>query len=105
MRKAKEGEYLVGKVCVCSLGRIAVVTGRKTYDGEESWVGLGLDGKGNWSSRGPHVIAESGQEYYDKLAELHDKMLKSRKKLDVEFDEGLSSVLALSSDESEVQGG
>jgi hypothetical protein len=71
MRMPNEGEDLTGKVCVCSLGRAAIVTGRKMLPWGESWVGLGLDGRGVgkvlWASTNPCVIAESGQEYHDRL--------------------------------------
>jgi hypothetical protein len=61
------GENLVGKVCVCSVGRPAIVVGKRAFAWGEAWVGLGLDGKGVWSSTSPCVIAESGEEFHDKL--------------------------------------
>ena len=67
MRRAEENEDLVGKVCVCSVGRPFIVTGKHTFSFGESWVGLGLDGKGTVASTLPCVIAESGQEFHDKL--------------------------------------
>lgn len=67
MRLVKENEDLVGKVCVCSVGRPFIVTGKHTFDFGESWVGLGLDGKGTVASTNPGIIAESGQEFHDKL--------------------------------------
>ena len=74
MRMANENEDLTGKVCVCSIGRPAIVTGRgsfRTNAGKwlDCWGGLGLDGKGNWVSTNPCIIAENGQEFYDKLSE------------------------------------
>jgi hypothetical protein len=68
-------EDLVGKVCVCSVGRPAIVTGKGTLNGVKDdkgnplpvWTGLGLDGKGTWASTAPCVIAENGQEFHDKL--------------------------------------
>jgi hydroxymethylpyrimidine pyrophosphatase-like HAD family hydrolase len=60
-------ENLEGKVCVCSTGRTAIVTGKKTFDFGEAYVGLGLDGKGTWASTAPVVIAENGTEFHDKL--------------------------------------
>lgn len=69
MRMPDKSEDLVGKVCVCSVGRVAVVVGTKTYDWGEAWIGLGLDGKGNWASSEPCVVAESGKGFHDKLAE------------------------------------
>ena len=72
MRFAEENENLVGKVCVCSVGRAAVVVGKKKFPWGESWVGLGLDGKGTWASSNPVIIAESGEEFHDKLRERFD---------------------------------
>lgn len=67
MRLPNEGEDLVGKVCVCSVGRPAIVTGREGFPFGIAWVGLGLDGKGTWVSTDPCIIAESGREFHDKL--------------------------------------
>lgn len=69
MRIASEGENLVGKVCVCSIGRVAVVTGERQFDWGHAYVGLGLDGKGTWASRRPCVIAETMDEFRAKLDE------------------------------------
>ena len=70
MRLPKINEDLVGKVCVCTVGRPFIVTGQREFDfapGVMFWVGLGLDGKGTACSSTPAVIAESGQEFHDKL--------------------------------------
>ena len=67
VRMPKDDEDLVGKVCVCSVGRPAIVVGRKEFAWGLSWVGLGLDGLGTWASTKPCVIAESGQEFHDRL--------------------------------------
>lgn len=77
MRMPEEGEDLTGKVCVCSVGRPFIVVGQQPFvfgkkvDGSDNevmcWVGLGLDGKGTAASSNPCVIAESGEEFYDKL--------------------------------------
>lgn len=69
MRIPKENEDLTGTVCVSSIGRPFIVTGTKTFAWGESWVGIGLDGKGIACSSQPCVIAESGEVFYDKLAE------------------------------------
>ena len=69
MRIPEKEEILIGKVCVCSVGRPFIVTGKRTFAWGESWVGLGLDGKGTVASTQPCVIAESGQEFHDKLLE------------------------------------
>lgn len=67
MRLPATNEDLVGKVCVCTVGRPFIVTGKHAFDWGEAWVGLGLDGKGTACSTDPAVIAESGQEFHDKL--------------------------------------
>jgi len=67
MRIPEPDEDLIGKVCVCSVGRPAVVVGKRTFSWGMSWVGLGLDGKGVWASTQPCVIAENGAEFHDKL--------------------------------------
>lgn len=80
MRMPNEGEDLTWKVCVCSVGRPAIVThatqfcvSRGSRDSDykptyvPAWAGLGLDGKGTWVSTNPCVIAESGKEFHDKL--------------------------------------
>ena len=54
---------MIGKVCVCSIGRVGVVTGQREFDWGESWVGFGLDGRGLWSATKPHVLADSIAEY------------------------------------------
>lgn len=74
MRMAREDENLIGKICVCSIGRIAIVTGRGSFKSSVNdeiincWQGLGLDGKGTWASTNPCVVAENGQEFRDKLS-------------------------------------
>lgn len=78
MRMAKEGEDLTGKICVCSIGRVVIVTGRgdfKSSVNEEiinCWQGLGFDGKGTWASTNPCVVAENAQEFRDKLSNRFD---------------------------------
>ncbi len=67
MRMPEKSEDLAGKICVCSVGRPFIVTGTKTFAWGDAWVGLGLDGKGTACSTTPCVIAESGQEFHDKL--------------------------------------
>lgn len=69
----EKNEDLVGKVCVCSVGRPFIVTGKLGSEHDLStifdgfWCGLGLDGKGTVCSSNPVVIAESGQEFHNKL--------------------------------------
>ena len=60
-------EDFLGKVCVCSTGRAFIVTGKHTFDWGEAWVGPGFDGHGTVASRNPIVIANSGQEFHDRL--------------------------------------
>lgn len=67
MRLPLQNEDLTGMICVCTIGRPGIVTGRKIFEWGESWVGLGLDGKGTWASTNPCIIAETGQEFHDKL--------------------------------------
>jgi len=67
MRIADSNENLVGKVCVCSIGRPFIVTGTHTFEFGEARVGLGLDGKGTVASTHPIILAETGQEFHDKL--------------------------------------
>ena len=78
MRMPNENEDLVGKVCVCSVGRVGIVTGRGDFTSAvnneiiKCWKGLGLDGKGVWTSTSPCIVAESGQEFADKLSARFD---------------------------------
>jgi hypothetical protein len=71
MRLPESFEDLTGKVCVCSIGRIAVVTGQKvlTFNNKSvnAWIGVGFDGKGVWASTNPAVTHESVEEYHDIL--------------------------------------
>jgi hypothetical protein len=62
--------HLIFKVCICSLGRVGVVSGQEsmTFNGEavNCWVGMGLDGRGPWVTSADKpivVIAESLGEY------------------------------------------
>ncbi len=68
MRLPELNENLIGKVCVCSVGRPFIVTERKTFEFGEAWAGLGLDGKGTACSTVPAVVAESAKEFYDLLS-------------------------------------
>ncbi len=81
MRIPDKDENLIGKVCVCSVGRPFIVTGRLGSEHKlnaalgGSWCGLGLDGKGAACTSQPCVIAESGQEFHNKLLKrFGDKM-------------------------------
>ncbi len=74
MKMPNKNENLVGKVCVCSVGRVGIVTHmgvfKSTVNDETipCWKGLGLDGKGVWASTNPCVVAESGQQFVEKLS-------------------------------------
>lgn len=70
MRMPECGEDLVGKVCVNSIGRVGIVTGRYQPDwaeGQTMWCGIGFDGKGTWASSSPCIVAESGEEFRTRL--------------------------------------
>lgn len=69
MRIPERHEDLTGKVCVCSVGRVAVVTGAKKFPWGLAWTGLGLDGKGTWCSTAPAVVDETGEEFRARLSE------------------------------------
>lgn len=69
MRIPTDGEDLTGKVCVCGTGRIGIVAGVSNFGSGVSWVGLGVDGLGTWSSRNPGVLFESVKDYHDVLIE------------------------------------
>lgn len=62
---------LVGKVCVCSLGRPGLVVKMILHpDGYRFWAGIGFDGKGLWLTHADTptvVIANSITEYYDMI--------------------------------------
>lgn len=62
----------IGKVCVCSTGRVGLVVRQKPItfaDGETKtmWEGIGLDGKGLWCSSNPLVLHPSIESYLDRL--------------------------------------
>jgi hypothetical protein len=77
LRFPNENEDLAGKVCVCSAGRIGVVSGAHFFCvdhvGKEGpgiihgWGGVGFDGKGTWFSTQPVVAYESVEEYREVL--------------------------------------
>lgn len=83
MRIPAHEEHLVGKVCICSIGRIGLVTGReriglvpgrerinfeKSGEGEKLyWVGVGFDGKGTWASERPVVVHDDPEDFRVKL--------------------------------------
>ena len=73
-RMPEEGEDITGKVCVCSIGRAFIVTGRGEIDNLNGmfWVGLGLDGHGNVASSNPCILAESGEEFHNRLRDRFD---------------------------------
>lgn len=73
MRIPDVDENLVGKVGVCSVGRVAIITGKTEFAPEGKtepiacWAGIGFDGKGTWASTKPAIVAESGEEFHDRL--------------------------------------
>lgn len=58
-------ENMIGKVGICSHGRIGVITGREVLPWGDSWVGIGIDGK-EWASRHPIIVANSIEDYMQK---------------------------------------
>jgi hypothetical protein len=68
-------EGLTGRVCVCSLGRVGVVTGRTVInfpngDTRDCWVGMGFDGNGVWATGVDQdivVLFDTLAEYVDKI--------------------------------------
>ena len=75
---------MIGKVCVCRLGRVGLVTGRKaiTFNtgmnaGQpvEMWVGIGFDGKGLWCASTPSVLCDSIEEYVGRIEERPNNVL------------------------------
>lgn len=72
MRFPKLEEDLVGKIAVCSIGRVAIITNYgkiEKSDGSSiaGWEGIGFDGKGTWFSTSPVIVAETGDEFRNKL--------------------------------------
>jgi hypothetical protein len=67
MRLPGVDESLVGKVCVSSNGRVGVVTGQRTGESGQAWVGMGFDGKGTWVSSSPAVTAENVADFRERL--------------------------------------
>lgn len=73
-------EPAVGKVAVCSLGRVGVITDRKEIafsNGDKGlcWVGMGFDGKGLWASSEPMVLCDSLKEYTARILEKPSNVL------------------------------
>ena len=67
MRIAKPEEDVIGKVAVNSIGRVAIITGQEEYHWGNAWIGIGFDGKGTWACRTPCIVAESAEEFRQKL--------------------------------------
>ena len=81
----EKNESLVGKVCVCSVGRVGVVTHHSNLFVEREnatipmWHGVGLDGFGTWASSKPAVVAEDLKEFHDRLMDRFDgRMSRNR---------------------------
>lgn len=62
---------MTGKVAICSLGRLGVITGSVKAPWGRTWVGIGLDGNGLWMSTRPHVISDSLEQYTQLVASRH----------------------------------
>ena len=54
----------VGSVCVCSVGRLGIVTHVQVEHGDWTACGFGLDGKGIWTSCHPTEIGTAEAFYY-----------------------------------------
>ena len=50
-----EARKLLGKLAICSKGRIGIILGRKELPWGLSWVGKGIDGS-DWASRDPVML-------------------------------------------------
>ena len=72
MRIPEKTEDLIGKICVCSVGRAFLVVGKQKYAWGDAWVGLGFDGKGTACSSNPCVVAENAAEFWHKLSSRFD---------------------------------
>ena len=66
-KKSIVEEDLIGKIAICGNDIIGIITGRKTLDHGESWIGERLDDGGPWASRNPEIIADSIEEYNNQL--------------------------------------
>ncbi len=55
----------IGKVAICSRGRVGVIIKRKKLPWGWSWIGIGLNTneEWRWSSRRPSIIAEDVNDY------------------------------------------
>ena len=63
---------LIGKVCVCSTGRVGLAVRVESItfpDGHSSEMlaGIGLDGKGLWCTSSPVALHDSIEAYMDRL--------------------------------------
>ena len=95
-------EHLVGKVAICSKGRIGVITGRATLPWGESWVGVGFDGK-QWASRSPSVIADNVNDYIsgrmeETIAEAKNPSISEEQGDDKQSDDSLFGKVAVCSE-------
>lgn len=63
-----ELETFIGHVCVNTTGRLGIVTHVDISGDSFRAAGMGLDGKGVWTSTDPHSLG-TGQEFYRKLNE------------------------------------
>ncbi len=78
MRHPNRGEDLVGMVCVCSVGRVAIVTAPGAITVQQpgdppaqiqGWHGIGIDGFGTWFSSSPIILSPSAEAFRLKLDE------------------------------------
>jgi hypothetical protein len=53
---------LLGKVAMCSQGKVGIITGQKALPWGLSYIGIALDGT-DWASRQPRILASTVKEY------------------------------------------
>jgi hypothetical protein len=58
---------MVGRLALCSKGRLGIITGRKDLAWGLSWVGIGTDGT-EWASRDPKIVCAVDSALMSRLA-------------------------------------
>jgi len=58
----------IGKVAICSKGRVGVIIKRKQLPWGWSWIGIGLNPseEWRWSARRPRIIAEDLNDFLER---------------------------------------
>lgn len=82
MRIASINENLAGSVCICSLGRVGVVSHFENVkfpngDQKHVWTGMGLDGRGLWATGQSQVVvlAETLRDYTEMVKSKPNQVL------------------------------